>query len=329
LTVNAPVPPPPSGATPANFTVAFIGDQGTTSDADAVLQLIKTKGARLVIHSGDFDYSDNPTTFDNRITTILGSKFPYLISRGNHDEAAWGGASGYQAKLQARIDRHNTDPATPPDDKITCTGTGANLALKSSCLYQGLRVLLIDPRAFTDEDLYIRQELANSTSIWNICSWHYDQTAMQISNRDNDVGWADYEECRKGGAIIATAHAHSYARTRTLSNTQTQTVDPAWPGATALRVVPGSTFVFHSGLGGRGIGNQERCLPTTFPYGCNGEWAKIYASEQSARFGALFITFNVDGDPKKARGAFFNIRDSLTPIDSFTITADPSASPPP
>ncbi|TMA58861.1 MAG: hypothetical protein E6J80_04470 [Deltaproteobacteria bacterium] len=137
------------------------------------------------------------------------------------------------------------------------------------------------------------------------------------------MGWADYEECRKGGAIIATAHAHSYARTRTLSNTQTQTVDPAWPGANTLRVVPGSTFVFHAGLGGRGIGNHERCLPLTYPYGCKGEWAKIYTIDQSAKFGALFITFNVDG------GAFFNIKDSLTPIDSFTITADPFAPPPP
>ena len=58
------------------------------------------------------------------------------------------------------------------------------------------------------------------------------------------------------------------------------------------------------------------------PYGCKGEWAKIYTKKQDARFGALFITFHVDGDPKKARGEFFNIKDPQTPIDSFTITAD-------
>jgi len=108
-----------------------------------------------------------------------------------------------------------------------------------------------------------------------------------------------------------------------------QTVDAAWPDANTLRVVPGSTFVFHSGLGGESIGTQSRCLPTTFPYGCNGEWAKIYTKKQDALFGALFITFHVDGDAKKARGEFFNIKDPLTPIDSFTITADTLASPPP
>ncbi len=330
VTVNAPVPPPPlpPGETPANFTVAFIGDQDINSNSGAVLLLIKNKGAQLVIHSGDVDYHNEPTAFDNMVTNILGSEFPYLIVQGNHDITAWGGPTGYQALLQARIDRYNTDPATPAYDRIICTGPA--LGLKSACTYRGLRVLLIDPTAFTDEDLYIRQELATSTAIWNVCSWHYNQTAMQVGGQTDLVGWADYEECRKGGAIIATAHQHSYARTRTLSNTQTQSVDVAWPDANTLRVVPGSTFVFHSGIGGTNIGSQTRCLPTTFPYGCNGEWAKIYTSSQTppAQFGALFITFNVDGDPKKARGEFFNITNPPTLVDSFTITADPFASPP-
>jgi len=328
LTVNAPAPPspPPPGETPANFTVAFIGDQGTNSNSGAVLLLIKNKGAQLVIHSGDLAYDNEPTAFDNMVTNILGSEFPYLVSRGNHDIAAWGGPTGYQALLQARLDRYNNDPVTPSSDRIICTGS--DLGLKSSCTYRGLRVLLIDPTAFADEDLYIQQELANSTAIWNVCSWLYQENAIQVGVKSDAVGWADYEECRKGGAIIATAHAHSYARTRTLANIQTQTVDAAWPDANTLRVVPGSTFVFGAGLGGKSIESQDRCLPTTFPYGCNGEWAKIYASDQSAQFGVLFITFNVDGDAKKAQGEFFNITDPPTLIDSFTLTADPSASSP-
>ena len=85
-----------------------------------------------------------------------------------------------------------------------------------------------------------------------------------------------------------------------------------------MRVDHGSTFVFVSGLGGRSIRGQERCLPAaTPPYGCNGEWASIYTSDQSATFGALFVEFNVDGDAKKARGYFKNI-DGLI-VDSFTI----------
>src|SRR5437867_4994870 len=181
LTANTPVSPPPSvlGATPANFTVAFIGDQGNNKNSDAVLRLIKTKGAQLVIHSGDLDYDEDPTAFDNRVTNILGPEFPYLVSRGNHDIPAW---DGYKTKLQARIQRHNAEPAMPASRKITCTGP--ELGLKSSCTHKGLHVLLIDPPAFKDEDRYIRQELANSKSIWKVCSWHYNQEAMQVGSKD-------------------------------------------------------------------------------------------------------------------------------------------------
>src|SRR5437867_6750020 len=103
VAANTPVSPPPSipGATPANFTVAFIADQGNNKNSDAVLRLIKQKGAQLVIHSGDLDYDKDASAFDHRVTDILGPAFPYLVSRGNHDMPAW---NGYKTKLQARIE---------------------------------------------------------------------------------------------------------------------------------------------------------------------------------------------------------------------------------
>ena len=85
-----------------------------------------------------------------------------------------------------------------------------------------------------------------------------------------------------------------------------------------MRVAPGATFAFVSGLGGVGIRDQERCLPRTYPYGCNGEWASIYTSNQGAKFGALFIEFHVDGDPGRAHGYFMNVDGEI--IDDFTIT---------
>jgi hypothetical protein len=113
-----------------------------------------------------------------------------------------------------------------------------------------------------------------------------------------------------------------------LSSIQTQTVDasceddPGTPDPDVC-VSKGATFVFVSGIAGASIRNQYRCLPTSYPYGCTREWAKIYTSDQRAQYGALFITFHVDGDPKKASGYFKNI-DGVV-VDSFTITAtDPS-----
>ena len=141
---------------------------------------------------------------------------------------------------------------------------------------------------------------------------------MQIGQKENKVGWEVYENCKNGAAIIATAHYHSYSRTKTLIDVENQIVDPEWFEPGKLRVKEGSTFVFVSGLGGKSIKDQERCLPTSYPYGCNGEWASIYTSDQSADFGALFCTFNTGGQPNKADCYFKNIQGKI--IDKFTVT---------
>ncbi len=82
--------------TPVNFTIAFIGDQGLGLNAQAVLNLIKNEGADAVVHSGDFDYVDNPAAWNGQIDAILGADFPYFASVGNHDAAAFygGGVPG-------------------------------------------------------------------------------------------------------------------------------------------------------------------------------------------------------------------------------------------
>jgi len=310
------------GATTPNLRVAFIGDQDNGSDAVAVLQLIENEGAHVVLHQGDFDYGDNPTDWDSRITSVLGASFPYFASVGNHDESAWSGSNGYQAKLQQRLNL-----VRAADPTVSCTG---DLGVNSGCYFQGLFFVLSGAGTMgSGHEAYIRQQLGIDQSAWRICSWHKNQNAMQIGGKGNDVGWGPYEACRDSGAIVATAHEHSYERTKTLTSMQNQTVDPAWPFRDSLRVGRGATFAFVSGLGGNSIRDQERCLPTTYPYGCNGEWAFIYASNQSAQFGALFIDFYVDGDPRKARGYFKNV--SGVVVDRFVITSQlttPDAAPP-
>ena len=87
-----------------NLKVAFIGDQGMGRNAKAVLKLIKEEGAHMVIHSGDFDYKDDPLGWDEMITGILGESFPYFASVGNHELAKW---EGYQKVLTDRLTRIN------------------------------------------------------------------------------------------------------------------------------------------------------------------------------------------------------------------------------
>lgn len=303
LYAQEPAQPPP------NFKVAFIGDQGLGANAQAVLTLIQSEGAAMVLHQGDFDYLDNPDAWDQQINDILGSTFPYFASVGNHDVGQW---AGYQQKLQARLDNI---------PEATCLG---DLGVKSACHYQGLFFILSGVGTLgSDHVTYLREQLAADNSLWRICSWHKNQKAMQVGGKPDEVGWEAYEACREGRAIIATGHEHSYERTRTLSQIATQTIDPTCDDDPATLdpdacVSAGRTFVFVSGLAGISIRNQERCLPITYPYGCAGEWANIYTADQGAQYGALFITFYVEGDPKKAYGYFKNIDGEV--IDLFTIT---------
>ncbi len=285
--------------------VAFIADQDSDRDAQAVLELIRDEGADMVLHQGDFDYDDDPNAWDQLITDVLGSDFPYFASIGNHDEEEW---SGYQAKLLARL-------ARVPE--ATCTG---DYGVNSACTFNGLFFILSGVDALgSNHDTYIRDELAQTDSVWRICSWHKNMEAMQIGGKDDDTGWGVYEECRIGGAIIVTGHEHSYSRTKTLISIQNQTIDPAWPLPDEVRIAPGSTFVVVSGLGGTSIRHQKRCLPATPPFGCNGEWASIYSSNQGANFGALFCSFNFNGQPDQAKCYFRDI-DGNTP-DQFNITS--------
>ena len=292
-----------------DLRVAFIGDQGNAIQSIAVLNLIKDEGAHIVLHQGDFDYDDNPEVWDKMISDVLGNDFPYLASIGHHDELAW---SDYQQKLYDRLKKN-------PD--VECSG---DLGVKSSCTYHGLFFILVGPGTFdpaitgSGHDSFIKNQLSDNEHMWRVCSWSENMHYMQLGVKPDKVGWEVYENCKNGGAIIATAHEHSYHRTKTLINIENQILDPRWPEPDKLRVKEGSTFVFVSGLGGHSIRDQDRCLPVSYPYGCNEEWAKIYTSDQDADFGALFCTFNVDGQSNKASCYFKNIRGEV--VDKFTIT---------
>ncbi len=93
---------------------------------------------------------------------------------------------------------------------------------------------------------------------------------MQLGGKDDDVGWQAYEACREGGAIVATAHEHSYSRTHLMDDFKSRSVAS---GSNILVIEKGKCFVFVSGLGGRGIRDQER----------DGDWwAARYTEDRGA-----------------------------------------------
>ena len=293
------------------FVVAFIGDQGFVPSSFSVLELIKNEEAEMVLHQGDLDYENDPDKWDRMISNVLGDDFPYFAVIGEHDDESWYEGpiwDGYQDKLYDRLEKN---------PEIICVG---DLGVKSSCNYNGLLFILVSPGSHgTNHDSFIEDQLNDSNSVWRICSWAKTMTEMQLGSKEDKTGWEVYNACKNGGAIIATGHEHSYHRTKTLIDIENQIVDPQWTDKSNLAVKEGSTFVFVSGLGGHSIRDQDRCLPTSYPYGCNNEWASIYTSDQDANFGALFCVFNAGGQSNKAYCYFKNIDGEV--VDEFNVTS--------
>ncbi len=297
-----------SGGSAEEVKVAFLGDSGNGSAFIANLNLIKSEGADFVFHEGDFDYGEQPLLFWATVDQVLGHDYPYLLAVGNHDDGAWIGYAEHMTE-------HMTSNGIVADDPDHSDEMWA-------ATYKGLKLVAVGQRNNENpaKQAFIEAQLDAADPSWKICNWHKNQNAMQIGGKGNEMGWGVYEACRQKGALIVTGHEHSYSRTKTLTNMESQTVDATCSDPNQLCVGPGRTFAVVSGLGGVGVRDQERCFPTTPPYGCNGEWAMIYAEQQNAKYGTMFITFNAGGDPKKATGYFKTIDGDI--IDSFEITKD-------
>lgn len=300
-----------SMATEPDLKIAFVGDVGHGPNQQAVLRLIKSEGAQAVLHQGDFDYADNPTQFWSSVDSVLGANFPYFVSVGNHDVSKWPTTAdpSYSEILKDRMAR------------IGITADDSNLNDQMySIVFKGVKVVFVGEQRGAGDTIYapyIEKQLAHDNHIWVVCSWHRNMQAMQVGSKVDDMGWGVYEACKNHGAIIATGHEHSYERTKTLTSMRNQIVDPKFPDPNHLAVGPGRSFAFVSGLGGESIRDQKRCLPNSPPYGCKGEWAKIYTSDQGAQYGVLFITFNINHNPNKAHGYFKNTRGQI--VDDFDI----------
>ena len=289
--------PSSSVVTDRDLLIAFTGDQDVGPEARAVLALIRDEGADACIISGDLGYDFGADAWISMMEEVLPPDFPVFASIGNHDDD-W---PAYRNWLVTRAEGEWT----------------GDYGIDSSHLFRGLFFVLSGAGTTGDDDehaAYVQAAFAASGQAWKLLSMHKQMQAMQVGGKDDATGWPVFENAREAGAIIITAHEHSYHRTHVLSDMSDQiVVDDRSPYV----LQPGQTFTAVSGLGGRSIRDQERCLPPVPPYGCNGEWAVIYTSDQSATWGALFLQFHVDGNPLKARGWFKNVDGDV--VDEFEL----------
>ncbi|NIR51354.1 tandem-95 repeat protein [candidate division KSB1 bacterium] len=302
LIMRFPVQTNAQNATPVNFKIAFIADQGLTRESQEVLTLIKDEGAQAVVHAGDFDYSGRPQHWERQINDILGKNFPYFACTGEDDLDKFFSGNGYQDRLEARLNRLGI-----PWD--------GDLGIKSSLHYNGIFFLLTAPGVSgSGHAAYLRDKLAEDTSIWRISVFHKNMRDMQLCNTENATGWRIYEESRKGGAFTVNGQCHVYARTHLLSDMDDQIIasksDTLRISRDLAQTPDHEGKIFHaiSGLGGRSVHGQKR----------DGKWWAVkYSKDQDATFGALFGTFNYSGNPTLAHFYFKNIDGDV--IDDFYV----------
>lgn len=295
----------------SDFKVAFFGDTGAQQGQIDVLRLVQRENVDLVVIEGDFNY-DLPRldTWKNNIDTILGANFPILFIQGNHelsDGNNWNNYIGF-------INQH-------APSGMSGYNNNANYQVNVG----GINFIGVDERPGGNIG-FLNGALNASSSqyIWNICNWHRTNNSLTIgNNRSGDIRLENYQACLNAGAMIINAHEHSYHRTKTLVDVNSRQVDPTCSGANEICLAPGKTYVSVVGLGGKeNLHDQGKCRTTSCP-----EWANIYTFRQGAKFGALFINFNVGGAANQAYAQFKNIDNQV--IDEYSITSGVTPTPTP
>lgn len=312
-------------ATTAKLKIAVIGDSGDGKAFAKVIRLIQQEEADLVLHLGDFSYAKGPTADWLAAIDQLDPTIPYLGVDGNHDD--W--------RLYAPFFAEQTQkPGVVVSHGSVKNGSYA-------VTYGGLQIILNKEKG---DAAFNQKVLQTDNHIWKICSWHQNRHDFQAGGKKDEVSLATYQGCINGGAIIATSHEHSYSRSYSLTDLSTAHYG-AFGDPTTMQIAkgnPGSSFFFVSGLGGHSSRDYE-----AFSHNDDSWWATIYTSDRYCRatctaadfsgqdqyrdiyaytytWGALFIEFNVDGDPYKARAYFKNVAGDI--IDEFTIFAKGSGS---
>jgi hypothetical protein len=278
----------PAGAATLNTKICFMGDSGVGSNAVATHNVCKNNGALAIVHTGDLDYQNSPTNWENFINTRVGSNFPYFYVLGNHDTA---NASGYRSRAEARFNR---------------IGLGWSGTLTSHCRFdwRGIRFIMTTPGLGDGSAAtYIRDQAAATTAPWVISIFHQQMAKMNVGTKGDTTGWAVYEEGRAQGVTTWNGHEHNYGRTHLLSDMDTQVVAD---NTSPYTIIKGRSIVIQTGSGGAS-------LRAFGPHASKPYWAAKY----NANYGVNICTFGAASDPRRADCVFKDING--TTRDSWTM----------
>jgi hypothetical protein len=278
---------------PPNFRVAFLANLDAVTSTHDVLRLVRDEGTDMVIIAGDILF--HPDIFEPTLKQYFSNDVPVFAVVGDRNMANW-------AEFQTIINRHNFNVPG-----VACTG---DFGVNSSCTYKGFNVLLSGVgTAGSGHEAYLRQELTGNQSLWPICVWHKHMSKMQLGAELDETGWGVYEACREGGAMVATGQENSYGRTYLMASFAEQFIQNRSP---VMVIREGQSFAFHNGLGGFGVVHNQY---QEWPW-----FAAAYTAQQNGNFGALFCTYNDNGQQNHASCTFKDI-DGVVP-DQFELISD-------
>lgn len=281
-----------------NMKVAFFGDvgNGPSQGNVRVMEMVKEWGAEWVVHGGDFDYIDSPSTWIAEVESVFAPEFPYFINVGNHDTLNWRATESEPVGYADWGEQKLIDS----DTAQYCAAAEGDYGVKQVCSYRGLTFVSSGVGTLgSGHPEYIREALRENPTPWRKCNWHKNQRLMQVGGKSDEVGWEVFEVCREEGAFIVNNHEHSFSRTYNMARFSEEPAVANFDDD--LVIQPGQVWLSVVGLGGRSIrpaqGGREE----------NIWWANYSVSQNGAQYGAQLCTFHIDGDPRKAHCEFRDI----------------------
>lgn len=215
----------------AETRIVFLGDSSVNDNARRVLRRASQYDPDLILHVGDLDYLDSPTSMERHIDRYFDSDFPYLFVIGNHENLEW---YRYQKNNVERIQENK---------EIFCEG---NHGVFSICYFRGIQMVLSGIGTLCDDSRHFSLLENVTPEPWNICAFHKVHSSFSIGKKRDEVPLRMYELCNDIGGFIVTGHDHTYARSKTIENVYSK----RYTNEQVLE--PGKSVILSVGVGGKG-----------------------------------------------------------------------------
>ncbi len=295
--------------------IALIGDTEAGSNFGSVLRMVAAEKVNLLMINGDFGYGASPSAWKQRVLSSVDiNTLPIIATLGNHDLGS--NANKY-------IDIINGFRNSKNGLITACTGkagvsTGHDITAVDEVCTIGNVSVVGNGIGQVLSKMYLENQLdaklkAVPNGNWKLVGYHFTLENMNPGIKGDEATHKFFDIIRQNGAIGAQGHTHIAMASCPISSVFQKGAPvqchPDFINPEERFVMPGTGIYVDSSLGGKEARSRLRCKIAT-EKGC-AHMVDIISKEGYTRtdgvkktsfnrFGALFIVFNVGGDPNKA-----------------------------